>query len=165
MTKASDTLSAEQARELALLEQAAAEQAPAPGSPEALEAEKQAAALAPPTQENQLAAQMLLKVLKPVAEMLAPVCKGADMAAWTALEEPIAGLLDHYAVDLGDMMSNPWARLGMAAIPLGMHISGKLMEQVEQTKAPEQLAQVENVTAPEHISQVEPLQEMHGHAN
>lgn len=65
-------------------------------------------------------AAMLLGVAKPLLVLLVPYIKDAPEPEWSALQEPIAGLLAHYGVDVGAWLGNPWAKLAAAAIPLAM---------------------------------------------
>lgn len=65
-------------------------------------------------------AAMLLGVAKPLLVMLVPYIKDAPEPEWAALQEPMAGLLEHYSVDVGAWLGSPWAKLAVAAIPLAM---------------------------------------------
>ncbi|OGT05249.1 MAG: hypothetical protein A2Z65_13600 [Gallionellales bacterium RIFCSPLOWO2_02_58_13] len=65
-------------------------------------------------------AAMLLGIARPLLVLLVPYIKDAPEPEWQALQEPIAGLLGHYSVDVGAWLNSPWAKLGAAAIPLAM---------------------------------------------
>lgn len=78
--------------------------------------------LAPPAPDVLIAeVKMLLGVARPMFELGIPHLTGAPQAAWDALIEPIAELMRHYNVTAAQILTNPWAKLAIAAIPLTMH--------------------------------------------
>jgi hypothetical protein len=65
--------------------------------------------------------KMLISIGRPMLELAIPHLKGAPQDAWDALVEPIAELLRHYNITVAQLLTNPWAKLALAAVPLGMH--------------------------------------------
>lgn len=105
-------------------------EAPAAANPEAAPA-------APPVDRTAEVA-LLLGIFKPLAELAVPYVKDAPTDAWDALKEPLAELLNHYDVDVGDWLNNPWAKLAVAAMPLASHGMAKWQEETAKAKAKEE---------------------------
>jgi hypothetical protein len=70
--------------------------------------------------DRQGEAALIIGIAKPLLLLIVPYIKDAPETEWAALQQPIAGLLEHYGVDVGAWLANPWAKLGAAAIPLAM---------------------------------------------
>lgn len=96
------------------------------------------------TADRTAEAALLLAVGKPLLLMI-PYLKDAPDSEFEALQEPIAGLLDYYAVDVGAWLNNPWAKLGAAAIPLAMRGVSAWSEDTKKPKQKPAIAQVEPV--------------------
>lgn len=98
----------------------------------ALEAEAAAvdASVAPVAAEQTAAAEqqqqvdrvaeagLIVGFLRPALEIGIPYVKGAPDLEWDALRAPVAELLEFYNFDMAKYLSSPWAKLGMAGMPL-----------------------------------------------
>ncbi|MFA7399123.1 MAG: hypothetical protein WCZ98_01450 [Sideroxydans sp.] len=78
--------------------------------------------LAPPVVQQDRTAEvaMLFGVLRPAITMAFPVLKDAPDSEWLDMHEPVADLLNHYQVDVGEWIKSPWVKLAFAAMPLAM---------------------------------------------
>jgi hypothetical protein len=86
--------------------------------------------LAPPIVQQDRTAEvaMLFGVLRPAITMAFPVLKDAPDSEWLAMHEPVADLLNHYQVDVGEWIKSPWAKLAFAAMPLALRGFNAWME-------------------------------------
>jgi hypothetical protein len=121
-----------QAQDMAALAAEAA-QVDAANNPAPVAENPEAAPAAPPVDRTAEVA-LLLGIIKPLAELAVPYVKGAPKDAWDALKDPLAELLNYYNVDVGDWLSNPWAKLAVAAMPLASHGLAKWQEEAAKPK-------------------------------
>lgn len=109
--------SAEQAAELAVLEQAAGEGGAKPATVPAVAAGV-GDQVAPPTSAALMLAAQLLVAARPLACMLAPGLKQAPEEMWDPLHPAVARILDHLKVADSEQAKSPWVGLGLALLPL-----------------------------------------------
>jgi hypothetical protein len=115
--------SAEQAADLAALQQAAGGDAgqvqqadPEPGTiPQPSEAAMQVAALA-------------VGILRPVIAYAVPSLRAAPDALWEPVPGGVAGILDHYGIGI-EALQSPWARLALACAPLAAFAAVEAMKE------------------------------------
>lgn len=101
--------------------------------------------------DREAEAAMLLNIARPLLGMFIPGIKDAPNQEWDELRGPVAGLLDHYAVDMGGVLGSPWAKLVVAAVPLGM----RAIEAWNNEEKPKQAITGTPADAIEAISQQE----------
>lgn len=139
--QAPEAMSQEQAADLAALQAAA--NVPQPGVADPM---APPAGPAPGTLQD---AALLIGIARPILEIGFAPLRGAAPEAWAALHEPVAALMEHYGLNMGEVMTNPWARLALGAAPLAMHAYGNITAEQDKKPATEsQALQAANISAP-----------------
>lgn len=123
---AAANMSAEQAADLAALQQSAADAPPPPGQAAPGEA-GQDAEPAPPSAGSLQAAAMLVGILRPLLGFALKSLKDAPDELWEPLPAGVAGVLDHYSVDGAEWLRNPWVRLAFCGAPLAAYVVAQEM--------------------------------------
>lgn len=125
-----DEAPAEQRADLAALMLAADGAPPAPGA-----APAEAEGLAPPSAQSLGLATMLLAAVRPLLCFVVKPLAKAPEELWAPLPEGMAAVLDHYDVGNAEFLRNPWARLGLACVPLAGYVAMNMPSEAEAKPA------------------------------
>lgn len=143
-------IDAEQASDLAALQLAAGEgqgAAPVQGAPGA-EPERQG-----PSEQSKQLAVLIVGIARPLLCFALPVLKTAPEELWEPAPHGLAEFLEHY--DLSQHIENPWAKLAMGFVPLGVYAATEAMKAKPQEAKPKEPGQL---AAPADIPQEVPGQ-------